>query len=124
MGIPRDMNFVIDHFGKCLCDSSPLLSGRTCEHGGFYLTKYGRTMTVNEICRLQGIRDGVFDYKKAGIKRGEFLGLVGDAMNAAVLARILERALLKAGITRILPPREPTADNLFQLIAPPPVIDY
>ena len=98
-------------WGHMMTDCSPCLTAQRCmQTGGHFLLRFGRTMTEKELCRLQGIPDGRFDYDAAGVPKTKFLHAVGNAMSSNVLARLLARALPSAGLWGALTP--PTADDI------------
>lgn len=85
-----------------MVDCSPCLTASRCTGGGHYLMQLRRKMTTKEMCRLQGIPDGRFDYDKAKVPKSALLHAVGNAMTSCVLARILARALPAAGLVEQL----------------------
>lgn len=85
-------------WSSAMHERSPCLTASRCRTGGFYLTKFNRTMTVTEICRLQGIPGGRFDYRAAGVSQNAFLFAVGNAMTSTLLARVLASVLNHMGI--------------------------
>lgn len=79
---------------------SPCLTASRAKTGGHYLLTFQRRMTEKEVCRLQGIPDGRFDYLAAGVTQRQFLQAVGNAMTSAVVARIFARALPVANLAQ------------------------
>ena len=94
---------------------SACLTATRCCQGGRYNTLHTRKMTVGEMCRLQAIPPRRFDFDRAGVSRKDFLHAVGNTMSANVLARVLDRALYAAGLTRRL--REPHDGAFLQALA-------
>jgi site-specific DNA-cytosine methylase len=85
-------------WSSAMYECSPCLTASRCRTGGFYLTKFQRSMTVREICRLQGIPDDRFRFWEAGVKQSNFLYAVGNAMTSTTLARVLAHVLRHAGM--------------------------
>lgn len=96
-------------------ECSPCLTASRCSSGGFYMTKVDRMMTVTEMCRLQGIPDGRFDFEWAGVAQHKFLHAVGNAMTSTVLARVLAHALFAAQLTK---KTAPTIQDVRDLLRP------
>ena len=94
---------------------SPCLTASRAKTGGHYLLTFRRLMTETEICRLQGIPDGRFDYAKANVKQNQFLHAVGNAMSSNVVARILARALPAANLS-LQSLVQPDADALVKFL--------
>jgi site-specific DNA-cytosine methylase len=95
---PNSSHCVIDlnstvKWSSAMYECSPCLTASRSPRGGFYLTLFQRSMTVKEICRLQGIPDDRFRFREAGVKQSHFLAAVGNAMTSTVLARVLAQAL-------------------------------
>ena len=97
---------------------SPCLTASRAKTGGHYLLTLRRLMMETEICRLQGIPDGRFDYAKANVAQNQFLQAVGNAMSSNVVARILGRALPAANLS-LQSLARPDADALVKFLGGP-----
>ena len=117
--LPEATDAVVDvgssaKWSRVMRGCSPCLTASRAKTGGHYLVAKRRLMTEREICRLQGIPDGRFDYEMAKVSQSKFLHAVGNAMSSNVVARILARALPAAGLNRGRILVEPEADALLK----------
>ena len=62
---------------------------------GHWISSLHRKMTVDEMCRFQGIQPGSIDFGLSDREKGE---LIGNAMSVNVIERILKQALEAAGL--------------------------
>ena len=120
--LPEACDAVVDvgssaKWSRVMRGCSPCLTASRAKTGGHFLFTCRRLMTETEICRLQGIPDGRFDYEMANVSQTKFLHAVGNAMSSNVVARILARAL-PAAVLHLRGPRlvEPDADNFLKLL--------
>lgn len=117
---PRATHAVIDiasspRWSTVMIGCSPCLTAARCKSGGHYLPKFSRTMSMAEICRLQGIPEGRFDFEAAKVSKCQFLHAVGNAMSSNVVARLLAHTLFAAGLIGEQP--VPDGDAIFDWMA-------
>ena len=94
---------VIDHGasrGSVTFGASPTLTAARAKTGGFWLLHKGRTMTLDEIMRLQGMRPSRFQLT-CGMRPSAMGKAVGNAMSGNVLHRVVARIAWALGMDEV-----------------------
>ena len=94
---------VIDHGatrGGVTYGMSPTLTASRAKTGGFWLLHKGRTMTLCEMMRLQGLRPSRFALPP-GMCQSALGHAVGNAMSGNVVHRIVARISWALGMPRV-----------------------
>ncbi|MCP4240495.1 MAG: hypothetical protein GY772_08010, partial [bacterium] len=96
---PRKVPCCVDtgaspNWSSAMVGCSPCLTAS--RHHGHYVTTKGGMMTLNEMCRLQGVPPDRFDHEVAGVSAEAFARALGNAMSVNVLQRLLAKVLYSA----------------------------
>ena len=94
---------VIDHGasrGSVTFGASPTLTASRAMAGGFWLLHKGRTMTLDEMMRLQGMRPSRFKLT-SGMRPSAMAKAVGNAMSGNVLHRVIARIAWALGMDAV-----------------------
>ena len=82
-------------FGKCYTlEKTPTITKTRANFQGFFLSKYMRMTTTDELKRLQGFPVSL---SKGPASDSQFRSMLGNAMTLPVLARVMRMVLGAAG---------------------------
>ena len=89
-------------FGPTLMkDVSPCLTKARCQGGGYWLFSHGRFMTVHEMLALQGVPPRRITVP-ANVSASKFKGMIGNAFDVNLFARVMLRLLPAVGIKHVM----------------------
>ena len=83
--------------GAFTVDHTPCLTSRRAEDGGFWMFQRGRSLSIAEMFRLQGLE--LADLRSEGVTERTLRSMVGRAFTLPVVGRILLRALPLVGLS-------------------------
>ena len=78
-------------------DACPTITATRGSQRAFWSTKRGRFLSVEELARLQGVPDDLFDGWREVLSESQMGHIVGNAMCVALLSRLVRHVLLAIG---------------------------
>jgi DNA (cytosine-5)-methyltransferase 1 len=101
---PATTTAVIDlyagpRYANCMIGRCPCITATRAQQEGYYLTNQKRTMTVEEMARLQGWPTKYVEVmRKTGISMKQLGHVIGNGMTVSILYRLLPRTLYSAAM--------------------------
>ena len=81
-----------------MINCSPCLTAKRASEGGHWLLHRGRSMTDDELCRLQGLKPRRWQLPPADATAKDFRHCVGNAISGNVIKLLLSAALDALGL--------------------------